>query len=58
MEVRNGKIEKLNDDVLSENVGGLESWIPLNSTLIKSDQKDLVESDQKDKLIHYEKELD
>ncbi len=54
MEVINDKLEKLNDDVLSEIVGGLESWKPINSILIKDEEEDPNKNNKKDMLIHYE----
>lgn len=54
MEVRNEKLEKLDEDVLSQIVGGLESWRPTNSTIIKDDEKGLIKSDKKERLVHYE----
>ena len=54
MEVRNEKLEKLDEDVLSQIVGGLESWRPTNSNIIKDDDKDLKENNKKERLIRYE----
>lgn len=56
MEVRNGKLEKLNDDVLKDIVGGLESWRPINSTLIKDENENSLKNEEKGKLIYYERE--
>lgn len=57
MEVRNeNKLEKLNEDVLSEIVGGLESWRPFNSTILKDNEEKLIKNDEKDKLVRYEEE--
>ena len=40
MDVRNGKIKKLNDDVLSEVAGGLETKLPLKTGLLTDDKLD------------------
>ena len=37
MDVRNDKIKKLTDDILSEVAGGLETKLPLKTSLITDD---------------------
>ena len=40
MDVRNGKIKKLSDDILSEVAGGLETKLPLKTGLLTDDTLD------------------
>lgn len=53
MDVRNGKIKKLSDDILSEVAGGLETKLPLKTGLLTDDtiEKDKKLENQKDNEI-------
>ena len=52
MDVRNGRIKKLTDEVLREVAGGLETKLPLKTRLITDDKIKKEEENLKNENVH------